>query len=64
MESMIEVVRDHARRVKRWESGEMVLRWAAAGMVAAETQFCRVKGYRELPALAAALRHELGTVTA
>ena len=55
VESMIEIVRDHAGRVKRWSSGEMALRWAAAGMLAAEAQFRRVKGYRELPALAAAL---------
>lgn len=59
MESMIEIVRDHAHRVKHWESGEMALRWAAAGMVAAEAQFRRVRGYRQLPALAAALRREL-----
>jgi len=55
VESMIELVRDHARRVKRWSSGEMALRWAAAGMLAAEDQFRRVKGYRELPQLARAL---------
>ena len=55
VESMIEIVRDHAGRVKRWASGEMALRWAAAGMLAAEAQFRRVKGYQELPALAAAL---------
>jgi transposase-like protein len=55
VESMIEIVRDHAGRVKRWSSGEMALRWAAAGMRAAETQFRRVKGYRELPQLALAL---------
>ncbi len=54
---MIEIVRDHARRVKRWSSGEMALRWAAAGMLAAEGQFRRVKGYRELPQLARALEH-------
>ncbi len=54
-ESMIEIIRDHARRVKHWSSGEMALRWAAAGMLAAETQFRRVKGFRELPQLAAAL---------
>jgi putative transposase len=57
VESMIEIVRDHAGRVKRWSSGEMALRWTAAGMLAAETQFRRVKGYQELPALAAALEH-------
>jgi putative transposase len=55
MESMIEIVRDHAGRVKRWGSGEMALRWAAAGMQAAEGQFRRVKGYQELPRLALAL---------
>jgi len=41
--------------VKRWSSGEMALRWAAAGMLAAEGQFRRVKGYRQLPQLASAL---------
>jgi Transposase, Mutator family len=55
VESMIEIVRDHATRVKRWSSGEMTLCWAAAGMLAAEGQFRRVKGYRELPQLARAL---------
>jgi putative transposase len=55
VESMIEIVRDHSRRVKRWSSGEMALRWAAAGMLAAQSQFRRVKGFRQLPQLAAAL---------
>jgi hypothetical protein len=50
-------VRDHSRRVKRWSSGEMALRWAAAGMLAAQDQFRRVKGHRELPQLAAALEN-------
>jgi transposase-like protein len=59
MESMIEIVKTHARRVKNWESGEMALRWSAAGMLAAEAQFRRVQGYRELPILAAALKREL-----
>jgi transposase-like protein len=60
IESMIEIVRDHATRVKHWESGEMALRWAAAGMLAAQTQFRRVKGYRELPLLAVALQQATG----
>jgi putative transposase len=55
VDSMIEIIRDHAGRVKRWSSGEMALRWAAAGMLAAQTQFRRVKGYQELPQLALAL---------
>ena len=45
------------------------LRGAATGLLAAEAQFRRVQGHRELPALAAALQRELGitapaTVTA
>ena len=60
IESMIEIVRDHATRVKHWESGEMALRWAAAGMLAAQGQFRRVKGFRELPLLAAALQRAVG----
>ncbi len=63
MESMIEIVRDHARNVKRWRGGDMRLRWAAAGMLAASTQFRRVKGYRQLPALAAALQRTVGVET-
>ncbi len=55
VESMIEIVRHHARRVKHWQHGEMALRWTAAGMLAAEAQFRRVKGFRQLPALLAAL---------
>jgi hypothetical protein len=57
IESMIEIVRHHSRRVKHWQHGEMALRWTAAGMLAAETQFRRVKGYRQLPHLLAALEH-------
>lgn len=67
-ESMIEIVRDHSRRVKRWQHGEMALRWAAAGMLAAQEQFRRVKGYRQLPQLLAALEaataEEPGLLTA
>jgi putative transposase len=60
VESMIEIVRDHARNVKHWQAGDMRLRWAAAGMLAADAQFRRVKGYRQLPLLAAALRTTVG----
>ena len=37
----------------------MALRWCAAGMVEAGTQFRRVNGYRHLPALRAALEAEV-----
>lgn len=60
IESMVEIVREHARNVKHWQNGDMRLRWAAAGMLAASTQFRRVKGYKQLPALAATLRRTVG----
>ena len=36
IESMIEIVRRTSRNVKRWQSGDMCLRWTAAGMLEAE----------------------------
>jgi hypothetical protein len=57
---MIEIAHAHATRVKHPESRVMALRWAAAGMLAAEAQFRRVKGFRELPTLAVALRRAVG----
>ena len=59
LRSYIEIVRDHARNVKHWQRGDMRLRWAAAGMLAASTQFRRVKGYRQIPHLIDALDREL-----
>jgi putative transposase len=35
-ESMLEIARRTQRNVKRWSSGEMALRWTAAGMLEAE----------------------------
>ncbi len=58
-ESMIECVRRTSRNVKRWSSGEMGLRWTAAGMLEAERQFRRIIGYRDLAKLALAIEHEL-----
>jgi len=55
IESMIEICRDHAANVKRWQDGQMVLRWVAAGMGEARRQFRRVNGYLHLPALRATL---------
>jgi putative transposase len=64
IESMIEICRDHAANVKRWRDGQMVLRWVAAGMGEAATQFRRVNGYLHLPALRDALDATIATVTA
>jgi hypothetical protein len=40
---MISTVRVIHRNVKNWNSGEMCLRWTAAGMVEAETRFRKVQ---------------------
>jgi len=58
-ESMIECVRRSARNVKRWSSGDMALRWTAAGMLEAEGQFRRVIGYRDLAKLAVVLERDV-----
>ena len=63
IESMIAICRDHAANVKRWRDGQMVLRWIAAGMDEAATQFRRVNGYLHLPALRVALDATIATVT-
>jgi putative transposase len=63
IESMIAICRDHAANVKRWQDGQMVLRWVAAGMGEAAKQFRRVNGYLYLPALRAALEATITTVT-
>ncbi len=62
-ESMIECVRRTSRNVKRWQSGEMALRWTAAGMLEAERQFRRIIGYRDLAKLAVAIEHDLARTT-
>jgi transposase-like protein len=58
-ESMIEIVRRTQRNVKHWTSGEMGLRWTAAGMLEAERQFRRITGHTDLAKLAIAIEHEL-----
>jgi putative transposase len=58
-ESMIECVRRTARNVKHWSSGEMALRWTAAGMLEAERQFRRIIGYQQLAKLAKAIKRDL-----
>jgi putative transposase len=59
IESMIEIIRRTSRNVKRWQSGDMCLRWTAAGMLQAETQFRKVVGYTDLAKLALAVERDL-----
>ena len=63
IESMIGICREHAKNVKRWRDGQMALRWCAAGMIEARTQFRRVNGHLHLPALQAALERQVAAET-
>lgn len=48
--------RDLSRRVKRWRGPKMVRRWAGSALIEASKKFRRVRGYREMPGLIAALQ--------
>jgi transposase-like protein len=61
IESMIEIIRRTSRNVKHWQSGDMCLRWTAAGMLEAETQFRKVVGYSDLAKLALAVERDITT---
>jgi hypothetical protein len=52
---MVGVVRRVSRNVKNWRDGAMAKRWTGIGLVAAKSQFHRIKGYGHLPALVEAL---------
>src|SRR3954465_7598680 len=58
-ESMIETIRRTSRNVKRWQSGDMCLRWTAAGMLEAERQFRKIIGHSDLSKLAIAIEREI-----
>jgi hypothetical protein len=52
---MMGTIRRVSRNVKRWGSASMALRWTAAAMLEAKKGFRRLKAYKQLPALRAAL---------
>jgi transposase-like protein len=64
IESMISIARTTNRNVTRWRDGHMVLRWTAAGMLNAERSFRRIKGYKQMPQLVAALHRHAHPETA
>ena len=55
IESSLSGVAGRTRRVTRWRSGEMVLRWAAAAALETEKNFRKIIGYRDLWMLKAVL---------
>src|SRR5215831_1025992 len=59
IESLIAVLRQVCRNVKRWRNARMALRWTATAMLEAEKSFRRLKAHKQLPILRAALlRHQ------
>ncbi len=55
IESALSVTRNVTARVKRWRDGDMRRRWCSAGLMRAEEKFRRVRGYKQIPQLLAAL---------
>lgn len=59
IESCLSTVRHVARNVKRWQGGDHIARWTAAGLLEAQKKFRKVKGYRELQVLRNKLNPDL-----
>jgi transposase-like protein len=55
-------VAGYCHNVKRWRGGLMIQRWVTAALVDAEQQFRRVRGFRDLPRLIAALDNRITEV--
>jgi putative transposase len=51
IQNLFSRVREIGRRVKRWQSGTMVPRRTAAGVLEAERDLRKLAGYRALPTL-------------
>lgn len=52
IESALASVRHNQRNVKRWRGGDQIERWVGAGLLEAEKNFRRVKGYAAMKQLA------------
>jgi transposase-like protein len=57
IESLFDKVEYRVKRVKRWKGGNQVARWAASSLLLHETKFRRVRGYRQMHLLLAALEN-------
>src|ERR1700719_11907 len=51
IESAFSIVETVCRNVKRWWAGDQIERWAGSGLLAAERQFRKVIGFRQIPLL-------------
>ena len=55
IESAFSIVETVCRNVKRWRPGDHIERWVGSGLLVAERQFRKVRGFREIPLLLASL---------
>jgi transposase-like protein len=63
IESLMAVLRQVCRNVKRWRNARMALRWTGTAMLEAKKTFRSLKAYKHLPVLRAALlRHQLAVL--
>jgi putative transposase len=51
IESAFSIVERVCRNVKRWHAGDQRERWVGSGLLAAQKQFRRITGYKQIPAL-------------
>jgi transposase-like protein len=49
-------IRKTSRNVKRWDGGQMILRWVAVSLAEASKTFRKLRGHKNMPKLVAALR--------
>ena len=59
IEQAYSACRTHHRNVKRWQDGRHAMRWCAAGLEQAAQTWRRVRGYKQIPILDAALRRHI-----
>jgi transposase-like protein len=59
IESAISRYRAITRNVKRWTRGDQKRRWAATALMEAERSFRRIKGYRSMSVLIAAIEQQV-----
>jgi transposase-like protein len=59
IESAFSRYRDVTRNVKRWSTDDQKRRWTATALLEAQRSFRRVKGFRSMSVLIAAVEHEV-----
>lgn len=63
IENLNGLIARFTRNVKRWKDGQMTLRWAAAALSDSKGRFRKLRGYREMKDLLAALKAPANTTT-